>query len=85
MSQGFDKLSPREIQILELIERGMPTKQIARTLVPRCGEETVKTHLKRLFNKLGVQTRAQAVAVYRKHSSNQWVSPKGGTTESAES
>lgn len=71
MSEAVEKLSPREREILELIEQGLPTKQIARALVPPCAEETVKTHLKRLFKKLGVQTRAQAVAIYRKRSSKE--------------
>jgi LuxR family transcriptional regulator, maltose regulon positive regulatory protein len=60
-----DALSPREIAILELIAQGQCNKAIARIL--GISPETVKTHVKNLFVKLGVEKRAQAVA--RAHSS----------------
>jgi LuxR family maltose regulon positive regulatory protein len=53
-------LSPREIGIVELIGQGRSNKQIARGL--GIGPETVKTHVKNIFLKLGVERRAQAVA-----------------------
>jgi LuxR family maltose regulon positive regulatory protein len=52
-------LSPREIEIVELIGQGRSNKEIARSL--GIGPETVKTHVKNLFLKLGVERRAQAV------------------------
>jgi DNA-binding CsgD family transcriptional regulator len=52
-------LSPREAAILDLIGKGWSNKQIARQL--RIAPETVKTHVKHTFSKLGVQRRAQAV------------------------
>ena len=57
MSEALDRLSPREREILALIEQGMPTEQTARALKPPCAEETVKEHLKRLFKKLGIHTQ----------------------------
>ena len=54
-------LTAREIQILEAVADGHSNKQIGATLA--IAEDTVKTHLRRLFEKLGAQDRAQAVAI----------------------
>jgi DNA-binding NarL/FixJ family response regulator len=51
-------LSPREVQILELIVRGLLNKQIAYSL--DISEYTVKNHVKNILSKLGVQDRTQA-------------------------
>jgi LuxR family maltose regulon positive regulatory protein len=53
-------LSRRETGILKLIAQGMSNKEIARSL--DIGPETVKSHLKSVFTKLGVEKRAQAVS-----------------------
>lgn len=53
------ELSPRERSILELIGQGRSNKEIARQL--GISPETVKSHLKHIFTKLGVERRAQAV------------------------
>ena len=53
-------LSPRETDILKLIAQGLSNKEIARSLY--IGPETVKSHLKNVFGKLGVERRAQAVS-----------------------
>jgi LuxR family maltose regulon positive regulatory protein len=53
-------LSPRENDILKLIAEGLSNKEIARSLY--IGPETVKSHLKSVFTKLGVERRAQAVS-----------------------
>ncbi|MET4278837.1 MULTISPECIES: LuxR C-terminal-related transcriptional regulator [unclassified Bradyrhizobium] len=53
-------LSRRETDILTLIADGLSNKQIARSL--DIGPETVKSHLKSVFTKLGVEKRAQAVS-----------------------
>ena len=57
-------LSPREIGIVELIGQGQSNKEIARRL--GIAPETVKTHIKSVFTKLGVERRTQAVL--RAHS-----------------
>jgi len=56
-----EDLSPRELEVLTLIAQGAGNKQIARQL--RIAERTVKAYVTSIFNKLGVTTRAQAVAV----------------------
>jgi ATP/maltotriose-dependent transcriptional regulator MalT len=53
-------LSMRECGILELIGQGYSNKKVARTL--GISAETVKSHVKRVFIKLDVNTRAHAVA-----------------------
>lgn len=52
-------LSAREQQVLQALADGMSTKRIAETL--ELGEETVKSHLSRLYTKLDVSDRVQAV------------------------
>jgi DNA-binding NarL/FixJ family response regulator len=51
-------LSARELQVLELIVRGLANKQIAYSL--SIAEHTVKNHVKNILSKLGVQDRTQA-------------------------
>src|SRR5947207_3036203 len=51
-------LSAREVQVLQLIVRGLANKQIAYAL--SIAEHTVKNHVKNILSKLGVQDRTQA-------------------------
>ncbi|GAA4561329.1 response regulator transcription factor [Streptomyces collinus] len=53
-------LSPREREILGQLARGLGNREIARALF--ISEATVKTHLSRIYDKLGVETRSGAVA-----------------------
>ena len=55
-----ESLSPRESDILRLIAEGLSNKEIARNLA--IAPETVKSHIKHIFIKLNVETRAQAVS-----------------------
>lgn len=52
-------VTPRELEILRLLARGAGNREIARTLF--ITEATVKTHLQRIYAKLGVDTRTAAV------------------------
>jgi DNA-binding NarL/FixJ family response regulator len=54
-------LTPREIEILALVAEGLANKEIAARL--GISDHTVKTHLAALFAKLGVSSRAEAVAI----------------------
>jgi ATP/maltotriose-dependent transcriptional regulator MalT len=53
-------LSPREQEVLSLITQGMRNHEIARALF--ISDSTVKVHVRHIYEKLGVRTRAQAVA-----------------------
>ncbi|WP_030569184.1 LuxR C-terminal-related transcriptional regulator [Streptomyces aureocirculatus] len=61
MREPQPTLTPRELDILGRLAQGMGNREIARTLF--ISEATVKTHLGRMYEKLGVDTRAGAVAV----------------------
>ena len=54
-------LTPRELEVLTLIGRGMSNREIATQLV--VADTTVKTHVARILNKLDLHDRAQAVVV----------------------
>lgn len=54
-------LTPRELEVLRLVARGLSNGDIARQLV--VGGATVKTHVARIFAKLDLHDRAQAVVL----------------------
>ncbi len=57
--EALADLTPRELEVLRLIARGRSNAEIAATLV--VGDATVKTHVARIFAKLDLHDRAQAV------------------------
>jgi DNA-binding NarL/FixJ family response regulator len=56
---ALDDLTERELEVLGLVARGMTNRDIASHLF--LSEGTVKTHVKRIFSKLALHDRAQAV------------------------
>ena len=56
-----DTLSDREREVLHLVADGLSNKEIGRALT--ISERTARFHVTSIFNKLGANTRAQAVAV----------------------
>jgi DNA-binding NarL/FixJ family response regulator len=58
-------LSARETQVLKLVATGLSSTEIGERLV--ISRETVNTHIKNMFRKLNVRTRAQAVSLANKH------------------
>jgi DNA-binding NarL/FixJ family response regulator len=54
-----DGLTPREAEVLALIAEGLSNAQICARLV--VSQATVKTHINRIFAKIGARDRAQAV------------------------
>ena len=57
------QLTPRQVEVLRLLEQGRSTKQIAAEL--HLSVETVRNHIRRLFRALGVHSRLEAVAAAR--------------------
>jgi PAS domain S-box-containing protein len=57
-------LTPRQTEVLRLLERGHSTDQIAREL--HLSTETVRNHVRHLLRALGVHSRLEAVAVGRR-------------------
>ena len=55
----LDQLTPREVEVLTLLATGLSNTELAEHLV--LSEKTVKTHVGRIFMKLGVRDRVQAV------------------------
>ena len=55
-----EDLSPRERDVYELLAQGRTNRDIARTLF--ISESTTKVHVRHIFEKLGVRTRAEAAA-----------------------
>ncbi len=58
---GLDDLTPRELEIMRHVARGMSNLEIANELI--IGEATVKTHVARVLMKLGLRDRVQAVVL----------------------
>lgn len=61
-SGPYGRLTPREQEILRELTLGRANREIADNLW--VSENTVKTHLRKIYRKLGVDTRAEAVALY---------------------
>ena len=64
----FDPLSPREMEILELVIQGMSNREIAYDL--GISHQTVKNHMTSILSKLGVTDRTQAAVYALRHG---WV------------
>lgn len=60
-SEGFEPLTPRELEVLHLLARGMQNKEIAAELT--ITERTVKFYVSSILGKLGAGNRTEAVAI----------------------
>ena len=54
-----ENLTPRELEVLQLLAEGLPNKTIARRL--EISEHTVKFHVNAIMSKLNAQSRTEAV------------------------
>ena len=62
---AFESLSPREREILSQLISGLTNVEIGKSLF--ISEKTVRNQLTRIFEKLGVSNRAQAIVQARDH------------------
>ena len=60
--EGLGSLTAREREVLNLLARGMSNRDIAEELV--ITNKTVKNHLSRIYEKIGVHSRAEAIALW---------------------
>jgi DNA-binding NarL/FixJ family response regulator len=63
--RAIEQLTPREHEVLLLLAQGMSDKEIAERLY--VGSGTVRTHVVRIFGKLGVHSRLQALVFAARH------------------
>jgi DNA-binding NarL/FixJ family response regulator len=61
--EGSDLLTPREADVLELLQEGATNAQIAHTL--SVGVETVRTHARNIYRKLGISSRRELARLAR--------------------
>jgi ATP/maltotriose-dependent transcriptional regulator MalT len=59
----IEPITPREREVLHLIDRGLSNREIAESLI--IATTTVKKHTSNIYGKLGVKRRTQAVAIAR--------------------
>src|SRR5215469_13170643 len=74
-ANGNTLLTPREEQVVALVAEGLSNREIAQEL--GLSEHTVKKHLFRIFNKLGISTRVELVLYavnYADHRAAEWLS-----------
>jgi len=58
-----DLLSPREMEVLQLLARGFRNREIAKALV--ISDSTTKVHVRHILEKMGARTRTEAVARFQ--------------------
>src|SRR5438046_1462558 len=66
-------LTPQQVRVLMMLSEGLLNKQIAYEL--SVSEATVKAHISALLQKLGVESRTQAVTAAAKIEIGQWSQP----------
>lgn len=60
LRKSLDQLTPRELEILDHISRGLSTKEIASQL--NLSDRTISSHLRKIYDKLQVHSRSAAVS-----------------------
>nr|WP_067221124.1 response regulator transcription factor [Stappia indica] len=71
MAQRLSTLTPQQVRVLMMLSEGLLNKQIAYEL--SVSEATVKAHVSAILQKLGVESRTQAVIAAAKIEQGQWL------------
>jgi DNA-binding NarL/FixJ family response regulator len=79
--EGSDLLTPREADVLELLQDGSTNAQIAHTL--SIGVETVRTHARNIYRKLGISSRRDLARLTRPDGVTIEVAPNGAPPDNA--
>ena len=61
VSKKLEKLTPRELEVMKSLSKGLTNKEIAYELY--ISERTVKFHISSIFGKLGAETRTEALSI----------------------
>ncbi|WP_068080588.1 response regulator transcription factor [Polycladidibacter stylochi] len=72
MAQRLASLTPQQVRVLMMLSQGLLNKQIAYEL--SVSEATVKAHVSAILQKLGVESRTQAVIAAAKMETGNWSS-----------
>jgi DNA-binding CsgD family transcriptional regulator len=65
-SSGWDSLTPTELDVVRLVAEGIPNKDIATRLF--VSPRTVQSHLRHVYNKLGLTSRVQLAQEAARHA-----------------
>jgi DNA-binding NarL/FixJ family response regulator len=76
MVARLSTLTPQQVRVLMMLSEGLLNKQIAYEL--SVSEATIKAHVSAILQKLGVESRTQAVIAAAKIESGQWPQPLTG-------
>jgi DNA-binding NarL/FixJ family response regulator len=76
MVARLSTLTPQQVRVLMMLSEGLLNKQIAYEL--SVSEATIKAHVSAILQKLGVESRTQAVIAAAKIESGQWPQPLRG-------
>jgi DNA-binding NarL/FixJ family response regulator len=73
---GPDLLTPREADVIELLQQGLSNSEIAGVL--HVGKETVRTHARSIYRKLGVQNRRELASLAQRRNGElaRWASER---------
>ena len=69
-------LTPQQVRVLMMLGEGLLNKQIAYQL--NVSEATIKAHVSAILQKLGVDSRTQAVIAINRISTTEWQKPSAG-------
>ena len=82
MIARLSTLTPQQVRVLMMLSGGLPNKQIAYEL--RVSEATVKAHVSAILQKLGVDSRTQAVIAAGRIEAGQWPGVVSSPTKAGE-